>query len=204
MNKIVLFLIICLLTISCGSRYGDFYPMHDDGKAKPRVVLLPTVDATERSSSVDYLIKQTRYQLRERGSLYLYPQECVEKQLEKIKKVSFFDPDFSFVKNFGGADVIVATELVEYRKDRYGEVEVKCMPPHLHNKNLLTMKLKVRMIDLRGEQPTVVLQEIMTEQLLLPPTAWDNDKEKYYLKKLSERLVRDLVIRLENVALHVL
>ncbi|MBS4165268.1 Uncharacterized protein NEOC65_000321 [Neochlamydia sp. AcF65] len=204
MNKIILSLIICLLTISCGSRYGDFYPMHDDGRAKPRVVLLPTVDAAERSSRNDYLLKKTRQQLRERGSLYLYPQEFVERHLDKMKKVSFFDPDFSFVKNFGGADVIVATELVEYRKDRYGEVEMKCMPPHLHNKYLLTMKLKVRIIDLRGEQPIVALQEIMTEQLLLPHAAWDSDKENYYFKKLSERLVRDLIIRLENVALHVL
>jgi hypothetical protein len=44
MLKIVLSFVLSLLAVGCGPRYVDYFPYHDDGRPKPKVVLLPVVD----------------------------------------------------------------------------------------------------------------------------------------------------------------
>ncbi len=200
MLKILLSTLMLLLFASCGPRYGDFFPCHDDGTVKPRVVLLPITDVSGRKDMAEDLMQNMRYQLMDRGDLYVYPEESVNRQLEKMGDVSLFGPDISFARQFGGADFVVATELVECRSELYGNIENKCMPPHLQRKNMLMIKLRVRMIDLSGDEPVIVLQEILSRNLLVPNRKiGDNEVDVFCFSEVSSRLVEEFVRRLEDV-----
>lgn len=194
------FFVIILLFSACGPRYGDFFPCHDDGSVKPKVVLLPMKDATGHCDIAEGLMQNIRYRLMDCGNLYVYPEELIYRQLKKMENVSFFDSDISFALQFGGADFIVATELVECRSELYGKVEAKCLPPHLQRKNLMMMKLRVRVIDLRCQEPILVLQEIIPRNLLVPNQKTEMEKvDNSYIRELTHRLSEDFVNRLEEV-----
>lgn len=197
----ILFLLLTLFTVSsCGPRYGDFYPCHDDGTIKPHVVLLPITDVSGQCDMAQELMQNIRYQLMDRGDLYIYPEEIVNQQLNKTGHVPYFGLDLSYARQFGGADFVVATELVECRCDLYGNVEDKCMPPHLQRKNLLIVKLRVRIIDLRCDEPRIVLQEMMTKNLLIPNRkASGIEVDLSCFREASSRLANDFVQRLEYI-----
>lgn len=201
MLRILLSAIALLFFASCGPRYGDFFPCHDDGTVKPRVVLLPITDVTGRCDMANELMQCIRYNLMDRGNLYVYPEESVNRQLDRMGRgISFFSTDLSYARQFGGADFLVATELVECRSDLYGNVEDTCMPPHLQRKNLLMVKLRVRVIDLRCSEPTIILQEILSRNLLVPNRKTGNDEvDISCFREASCRLVEDFVRRLESV-----
>lgn len=189
-----------LLFSACGPRYGDFSPCHDDGTIKPRVVLLPIKDATGHCDMAEELMRSIQYNLMDRGNLYVYPDETVNRQLEKMGNTPFFNPDISYAHQFGGADFVVATELAECRSDLYGNVENKCMPPHLQRKNLLMVKLRVRIIDLRCGAPNIALQEIMARNLLVPNRkTGDAEVDLSCFREVSCRLADDFVRRLEDI-----
>lgn len=200
MVRFLLSIGMLLLFGACGPRYGDFFPRHDDGTVKPRVVLLPITDVTGHCDRAEELMQSIRFNLMDRGDLYIYPDESVDRQLQKMGNVPFFSPDISYAGQFGGADFVVATELAECRSDLYGNVEDKCMPPHLQRKSLLMVKLRVRVIDLRSDQPCIVLQEMMTRNLLIPPRkTGDAEVDLSCFREVSSRLAEDFVKRLEDV-----
>lgn len=201
MSKILIPFLSLLLLTACGPRYGDFFPCHDDGTVKPRVVLLPICDMTGHCNMADELMQSIRYTLMDRGCLYVYPEEPVNRQLGKIGPVSFFDSNLAHARQFGGADFIVATELVECRSELYGNVEDACLPPHIQRKNLLMVKLRVRVIDVRCKEPTIVWQEILSQNLLVPNRKVCDDIEVDIscFRQASNRLVENFVQRLESV-----
>lgn len=199
MYRYLMIAMTLLLFTACGPRYGDFFPCHDDGTIKPRVALLPIKDASGCEERADELMRNIRYKLMDRGDLYVYSQEAVDRQLQKMGGCSFFNTDISFAKYFGGADFVVATELLEYSDNPYGNVEEKCIPPHLQRKNVLTLKLRVRMIDLRGQEPTLVMQEIMSRTLLVPNYITSHPEHSGYFKDISSRLGDEFVRRLEEI-----
>lgn len=200
MLRALLLMLVLLLFVACGPRYGEFYPRHDDGTVKPRVVLLPIRDVSGQSEMAADLMQNIQYRLMDRGDIYVYPEDSVNRQLDRMGNVYFFSPDVSFARQFGGADFVVATELVECRSDLYGNVEDKCMPPHLQRKNLLMVKLRVRVIDLRCNEPHIVLQEMMSRNLLIPNRKIGEDEvDISCFREVSNRLVEDFVERLENI-----
>lgn len=200
MLKTLLTITSILLLTSCGPRYGDFFPCHDDGTIKPKIVLLPMSDITGQCDRAQDLMQNIRYHLMDRGNLFVYSEEAVNRQLAKMGPVSFFSSDLSFSRQFCPADFVVALELVECRSELYGNVEDACMPPHLQRKNLLMVKLRVRVIDLRYNEPIIVLQEIMSRNLLIPNRKInDEEVDVSCFNEVSCRLVEDFVQRLESV-----
>lgn len=192
--------LLLVIVTACGPRYGDFFPCHDDGTIKPRVVLLPMRNLTGQCEVGDNLMQTLRYCLMDRGDLYIYPDEVVNRQLNKMGPTSFFTPDVSFARQFGGTDYIVATELVECHSDLFGNVDKSCMPPHLQRKNLLILKLRVRVIDLRCNEPVIILQEMMSRNLLVPNRKVDDcEVDTNCFLEVSSRLATDLVNRLNEV-----
>lgn len=202
MLRILLSALILLFFVGCGPRYGDFFPCHDDGTVKPRVVLLPISDVTGRCDVAEAFMQCIRDNLMDHGILYVYPEESVNRQLERMGNVSFLSSDISYANQFGGADFVVATELVTCKSDQYGNVEDKCMPPHLQRKHLLMVKIRIRVIDLRCNEPTIVLQEMLERSLLMPCKKPGEDEiDRCCFRLASRRLIDDYVKRLEDLTL---
>ena len=56
-----------LLFVGCGPHYGDFYPCHDDGTVKPRIVMLPIVETNKHIDHEKILMQNIKYKLMDRG-----------------------------------------------------------------------------------------------------------------------------------------
>lgn len=203
MIKILLPIFLLLVSSSCGQRYGDFFPCHDDGSVKPHVVLLPMSDTTGNPELAEELMQGIRNKLMCNGDLYIYSEESVNNQLDKsgLREASFFNSDISFARSFGGADFVVASEVVECRSDRYGDVEDKCMPLHLKCKDQFKLKIRMRVIDLRCGQPSIVLQEMFGRSLLHPYRRnCPDDVDRSCFNRVSRNVIDDYSQRLEETA----
>ena len=113
----------------------------------------------------------------------------------------FFDNDISFAKRFGGADFVVSTEIVECRSDRYGEIENKCMPRHLKCKDQFRLTLRMRIVDLRCAEPSIVLQEIYSRTYLHPSRRSAPDEvDSSSFNAVYPYIIYDSTKRLEETA----
>lgn len=203
MTRAIISTLMLLILSSCASKYGDFFPCHDDGCVKPHVVLLPVSDTTCHPELAECLQNEIRGKLMCNGDLYLYSEESVNSQLNSagLCNTSFFNPEINFASKFGGADFVVATEIVECRSDLYGNIEDKCMPRHLRCKDLFMLKIRMRVIDLRCGTPTVVLQEVFGRSMLIPNRrCGPDDIDMSCFNRVCKSVVEDFVSRLECIA----
>lgn len=155
----------CLLLLSsCGGpRYVDFFPYHDNGCKKPEVVLMPVrvPEACPQELSTD-LMADLRLQLMDHGQLYLYDQSEVEAVLPKDKEIDFYNKDLSWTKRYQCADFVTVVEAIEHRPYNY---PCGCNMPYY------VIKLRLKVIDVRGECPRVILYELLEScQRICPPT----------------------------------
>lgn len=169
MKQIFGILATLALLASCGPRYVDYYPYHEDGRSKPSVVLLPIQDDSESGLSWNLgqeLDQRMEYRLLDDATLFLVSNA----KDERTEKRDYFGKDLSFARQYGKADFVVAMELIEHKVVPYGKEKIYPLYP-IHNReceNVLMMKMRVRVLDIRGEEPVIVLQEIHQSNHMLP------------------------------------
>lgn len=163
MLKIMLPLVLSLFITSCGGpRYVDFFPCHDDGTVKPVVALIPVNNSPNVSCDIAAeLTDAIRYQMMDHGDLYLLPQEGVETRLRRMGQTNFFGNDSLFAQHFCNADFVVITELLDHCFTSPGGTDGPC-------KEVLTVKMRVKIIDVREDAPCIVLQEIIAVDSPIP------------------------------------
>lgn len=173
--KMIFCALLAFLVASCGGpRYVDYFPYHDDGKPKPRVAMIPVVNSCGCEVSWDIskeLSQSIYYQLMNSGSLYVMAPEEVGPVWMKRDAIDFFGGDMSFARDFCGSDFIVAMELIEHSRNpalerSSGNGAVQCHPCN----QVLTMKMRLKVIDVRCACPRVVLYEIVKAEYVIAPT----------------------------------
>lgn len=179
-----------ILTACCGPRYVDFFPCHDDGTPKPQVVLMPIrVPQGCEEGYADVLQQDLRYCLMDHGQLFVFDEEEVRQFAEHKNDEDLFGKDLTWAKSFRNADFIVTIEAMEHRPFNYA---CGC------NMNYVMLKLRLRVIDVRGECPHVVLYELLEscQQVILPR----GQEHSTPLQKGSHRLLCEKVVdRMERV-----
>ena len=216
MNKAILFLMSCLLLSACtGPHYADFFPHHDDGVRKPHVALLPIQNSTNQYLPWDLsreLSQYARYETQNNGMLYVYPERKLEEWLGGCSNIDFFSNDLAFTMLFRNSDYIVVADLIEHKIEPY-----KIGYPILFGKptptthSLLSMKMRVRIIDVREEFPRIVLQEVLSNSYSVPVdpdaltreiSAMSNSCYVISCYKLAyQKMIRSFVCRVEQVIL---
>lgn len=166
MKQLLLAFCLCVTATACGPRYADYYPYHEDGRVKPSVVMLPIQDKSDSGlkwNLSDELNQNMTYRLLDSGNLYVL-------QGNVSADTDCFSRDLNFAKQGNKADFVVAMELIEHRTEPYERGKIT--PLYLiHNRecdSVLLMKMRVRIIDTRSQQPVVVLQEIHQSNHMLP------------------------------------
>jgi hypothetical protein len=211
-----LLLTACALTLaSCGGpRYVDYFPYHDNGMAKPAVALLPTLDRTHcettEASAADDIMSEMRYQIMDSGQLYVIGSKQLDPAIACMGSIDPMGNDISYSKQFGPCEFLVVTELIDHKYVPY----VKGIP-FLHAfhgqycNQVLMMKVRIRMIDLRGSKPCIVLQEIIESNHMISPinnpdgARLSGNLTAYRASPVSiahQRIARELMERIENVA----
>ncbi|MBP9840875.1 MAG: hypothetical protein KBC64_00440 [Simkaniaceae bacterium] len=205
-------LILVLITlVGCyqsNKEVGELY--HDDGRVKPRVALLPIYDRSGEEfawSLSDELTHAIYQRIVNRGSL------CIADLVEMKKAMPNMNPfghEFGWLKkSFPEQEFIVFSELVEHNihpKQSHSSFFDKLTPSCE-----LDMTIRLRIFDLRGDSPEIILQEIIRQTHLIPKqeaiTDQDPGKWKHKTYAVSPlgfshyQLSKEMVSRIEDYIL---
>jgi hypothetical protein len=170
MRSIIATLLLALSAFSCGGpRYVDYFPYHDDGTVKPKIALVPIKDSTlaELPWNLSAELSNALYEeLMNSGELYVLSPTEVGAVWSQCPSLDFFGIDLSFCQQFYNADFIVAMELLEHSvtPDQFHSVSSARGTPC---NQLLTLKMRVRVLDLRFGKPRDILYEMVDSDYLI-------------------------------------
>lgn len=204
MTRILLTFLFALCFTACsGPRYSDYFPYHDDGVPKPKIVLMPILDRANPSlpwSISEELTDSLYYSLMNSGELYVLSPEEIGSAYTQCSADDFFGNHLNSCKKFCNADFIVAIEIIEHRVVD----DPSCSPCN----RMLNLKARVKAIDVRCSQPSVVLFEIIGANYKTTSPCDKIDYEQYpwgsnnYCKTpcytAHTRLVQNITNRLEQ------
>ena len=192
MSRILLFLFVSLFTISCGPRYVDYFPYHDDGTPKPQVALLPVIDVSSVNLPCNLSNDMTtsiRYEIRNSGELYLLSTEEINGALHHLGNIDSFDCDQAFAQQFCEANFIAVIEFVKQ----------EVFPCIKEGMSLLKLSARIKIIDIRCKAPRVISQEIVSNDYLVCSAQLLCESEPYQASSIGKAHRAFAIITLRHV-----
>jgi hypothetical protein len=154
----------------CEHRYNDFTAYHDDGRAKPVVAMLAVKDRSGDQVGWDLSREMTteiRNKLLEGGHLFVVREDTLPPAAAPM-----FGPDVSWAKAYAPSEFVVALELVEHKRDLVdGSQPVKTALDASESSLAgyrINQKMRVRVIDIRGTEPRLAYQEMVSQRHMAP------------------------------------
>ncbi len=173
MNKQFLFVIfsVSVLLASCQNDSTNSYSTSQNASFRPTVAIAPVIDHSESglgwdlSDEITYSVS-TR--LIQKSKLNVTDPQKTRTQIKKNRSlISPFGADLSWVKKtFPNDDFVVFMELIEHREQLRESGNPNKAPEALSAD--LNLALRLRIVDIRKEQPRVVLQEIIQDSHFIP------------------------------------
>lgn len=138
---------------------------------KPSVAIVPVIDNTKNNfewNLSDELSSAVYSRIGQRNHLFVTDVDKVRKKLAHLgEKNNPFASDATWVKNaFHGESFVVFLELVEH-DEIFQQNSRKSSDLQFCNADL-NMSMRVRIFDLRGNEPKVILQEIHRDTHFVP------------------------------------
>jgi len=171
---------VCLLITGCGRNCCDTALYQSSGVAKPVVAVLPVIDRTESQHLGWDLSQEFTQEIQRRlfGSSKLY---FLRSNLSKSVALALNVKDPKFItkadtESLGAAEFAIVTELLEQTEKCY-------MHPSQKHEVLggvggkFMAALRLRVLDLRGDQPKVILQEVIDAERMIPWHCYDEGYE---------------------------
>lgn len=215
-KRIGLFVTLCLAFFGCNSnRNSDQVTrFHDDGRAKPIVALVPVFDRS--NSNVGWNLSEEFTdglfsRLQKRNNFYLSsPDEINRAMFELDDQNNPFSTDTDWIKAaFEEHEFVIFTELVEHdvhAKPIKGGFIDKITPS-----SELSITMRIRVFDLRGKIPEVILQEFVHQDHLIPKPSNISEEAPEKWKKITfmisplglahMQLSKEIVSRVEDYIL---
>jgi hypothetical protein len=174
-----LYLFLCsfsLVVSSCTSNPGEKSSIGlIKSVSKPTLAIAPVIDSTsgDLSWSLSEELTSLFHQQIEMSHSFLLPSlENAENDLSFSQNP--FGKDLSWVKkSFPTYQFVVFLELIEHEKRATDSNAHFDLGP-----SNLEMRLRLRILDLRGEKPALLLQELLTNSYFIPQALCDIDYEK--------------------------
>ncbi len=167
MMRHALFLALALCAASCQkTKSQEVTRFTPDGSLKQNVAIVPVIDNShsELPWSISEELTTTVMNLLERkGKLFLSNHEAVAQITEQFKESQDpFSDHIAWVKPaFLDNEYVVFLELVEHRENELYKSS-SSGPADLE------MAMRIRIFDLHGEKPQVILQEIVEQSYYIP------------------------------------
>lgn len=165
-------LALALLFSSCNSNKSCSNScFYDDGSKKPIVVLAPMLDST--SYDVPWSLSEEfslaiKADLKKKGSFYFMPEMDTHNLRENP-----FGSSLSWVKkNYKPSEFVVFIELVEHEDVSVAKETADPSSISASRKNAanLNMSVRLRIIDIRKDEPMIVLQEMIKNSYYMANT----------------------------------
>ena len=182
---------------------------------KPRVAIIPLIDNSDHSlewSLSDEFTNTLCAKLDQRDVFLLDSPGKVKMLTKKIKGINNpFGQELQWTKQvFTEEDFVVFLELIEHR-EVLNEGKLKLTTAVENLSAQLNICLRLRILDLRGEEPKITLQEILQDshfipkqftQQNFPQTSWNT--EEFNLSPMGiahAQLIKELRSRIEDYIL---
>ena len=167
--RYILTLILGLLATGCASRGLDLMTRyHEDGRAKPVAAVASMIDTSSAEipwSLSEEFTKQIVQKVGQTGQIFVSAKE------DEVFAENPFGQDLSWVtREFPQQEFVVFMELVEHETAPASKVK-KGSDVSLN----LNMAVRLRVVDVRGNQPKIVLQEIVRDSYFIPKTLLPTD-----------------------------
>lgn len=181
---------------------------------KPTVSIVPVIDNTKTDydwSLSDEFSSALYSRLSQQNHIYLTDSAKVREKTKRLaEKNNPFSADISWVKNaFQGDEFVVFLELVEH-EEVFEKNHRK--PSDLQSCNAeLNMTMRLRVFDLREQEPKVILQELVQNTHFIPrqftsenfyQVTWDD--ESYSISPVGlahAKFSKEIASRIENYIL---
>ena len=152
-----------LLAFGCHRQPAETSRFHEDGRIKPSVAIASMLDTTSFDASwslSEELTKGVMQQISSTGEIFVHSQE------ESPFTDNPFGSDLSWMKReFQGEEFVAFLELVEHE---FAPVRSKGSSNDQESPSNLNMAVRLRVVDLRGERPKIVLQEMIRDSYFVP------------------------------------
>jgi len=213
MKRLILFAALLLLS-GCARQYADFFPYSDDGTPKPHVALIPVIDQCHPSLSWDFAKEVSgslRNELMKHGRIFVPREADLQKQLSCCSQKEICSlKDQMPCLFFQPAHFVVVLELLDFKDVPY--VPGKIKPLYVMNQPgddaiVLMLKMRLKIVDIRGGEPKVVRQEIVESNHVMRKADYEEallthgrDGFRASSVGLAEgRLVSDLAAKIEKI-----
>lgn len=214
MQRLFLFCALALLTFtSCAPQRCDTTIYQRSGRVKPIVAVLPVIDSTgEFSHSWDLaheLTDDMRRKVFDSASLYLYREGIDQEYAYRFNEAIPTNFPVSILKSIGDAQFVVVTELVNHEVQPCENSHIPYSNIHTGEKAaILAQDLRIRVLDVRGDTPHIVLQELLHhDHYIAQPylntdyvrNSWGTEAyENTPMGLAHARLIREAVSRIES------
>lgn len=187
---------------------------YENAKQKPIAALVPLIS---RVSAPDVawdvcqeITAEVHRRIINRGQLFLNPIQLSSRLSTKLHSEDLVAITRSDLKEFRPEnEYVVFMELIEHQELRSDVLEVQATDPSLQNeKDILSVRVRVRVYDLRMDEPKVILQEILHAQYYIPKVERDLDYHKVVwggdsysasvYGRAHAKLEKDLAHQIEN------
>lgn len=214
MRSILAVLLVAMSLTSCVSNFRDTTAYYHTGKPKPSVALLPVINSSgEQSLAWDLSYELTegmKKRLVDSHKLYLMRDEqgsiALAESLNQQLPSGISKSDLS---ELGNAEFVIVTELIEQKITPYGPAAAEPSRSYVVEAGaVLTLSMRVSVIDIRSDEPTIALQEIVdTDHNITKPYLYiDYTKhpygtpfyEKTPLGIAHAKLIREVVSHIEG------
>ncbi|MBA3957909.1 MAG: hypothetical protein H0X51_05920 [Parachlamydiaceae bacterium] len=211
MKRVFSLLLLLVALCGCGPRYVDFFPCHDDGTYKPHVAFMSVLDSSCLElpwKCAPEITSDIRYELMNNGQLFLYEADEVDTALKSIDKAQLFDSDAKIAKACRNTDFFVVMEIIEQELQPYESViSSPYAMPNYPNQSVLTVKVRIKVLDVRAGSPRIILQEIVTKTYMVPRVCteqtirWADENAHWVncIRKAHRQTAMSISRRLEDV-----
>lgn len=168
MRKLIYVFFSIALLSGCKNNHDEYSLYHEDGRAKPIVIVAPVIDSTSYDipwSLSEEFTDLVVSKLSQKGLLFLPTDEKHHNHVSKNP----FGSDLAWIKNhYSNTEFVVFLEIVEHEEVPVTKKNREITDVKTCSKDL-NVALRIRAIDLRGTTPKVVLQQLV--------------KDSYYISK---------------------
>lgn len=212
MIKVIMFAACTILTMGCNrSSTNQISLFKDDGHRKASVALVPVIDNSDSElpwSLSEEFTEAISQKLASRGGVHLVDESDVINTLDAIDaSCQPFSKDMHWMKkSFPTQEFLVFIELVDHYLHTHPNQKIAELEDGRYSFLDLTMRLRI--VDLREDEPKIVLQELIHHDHNIPKLFANIDYSEKHWGKTSfsitpvglahSQLTREVVSRLED------
>jgi hypothetical protein len=173
MKRLISCLLLSLLVTSCAPRYKEYFAYTDEGFEKPKVAILPVLNSSKavlNSDISDEIIFGLRNSICSMDKLFPLPQSDVNAAAALIGDAHYFTPDVSPWKGFLNAHYAIVMEVSQHKIVPFEKGAFSNLYPTNggHSNQVLAIKVRLRILDVKYNQAKLVLDEIVESNHMMP------------------------------------